>query len=230
MKFFIDSGNIQDIKQAKEWGFLDGVTTNPTLIAKENRPFRETIQEICAIAAPKPVSVEVVATKVEGMLEEGRTAASWAKNVVVKIPMLEDGMKAVRILSQEGIKTNVTLIFSANQALLAAKAGASYVSPFVGRLDDVGENGMALIGNIVQIFKNYQFPTEVLVASIRHPMHVTEAALMGAHVGTMPLSVIKALFKHPLTDKGLEKFLEDWKKVPGASEAFRAELTPAGRS
>ena len=226
MQFFLDTGNVEEIRKVKEWGFLDGVTTNPTLIAKENRKFRETIEEICAIAAPKPVSVEVVSTSTEGMLEEGRTAAGWAQNAVVKIPMGEAGMRAVRALTEEGIKTNVTLIFSANQALLAAKAGAAYVSPFIGRLDDVGEEGMKLIASIVQIFRNYQFATQVLVASIRHPMHVTQAAELGAHVGTMPFSVIKALFKHPLTDKGLERFLEDWKKVPGAANAFRE--TPAG--
>lgn len=220
MKFFIDSANISEIKQVKSWGFLDGVTTNPTLISKENRAFQEAIKEICAIAHPKPVSVEVVSTTLEGMLSEGRMAASWASNAVVKIPMTEAGMNAVQILSKEGIKTNVTLVFSANQALLAAKAGANYVSPFIGRLDDIGEEGMALIANIVQIYKNYHFSTEVLVASIRHPMHVTEAAKLGAHVGTMPFSVIRALFKHPLTDVGLKRFLEDWQKVPGAAKAF----------
>ncbi|MBI4055237.1 MAG: fructose-6-phosphate aldolase [Elusimicrobia bacterium] len=215
MKFFLDTAMIDEIKQAKAWGFLDGVTTNPSLAAKTGRPFKTVAQEILKTAAPLPVSLEVVATDVEGMLEQARELYSWGKNVVAKIPMTEAGMQALNILKKEEIPVNVTLVFSANQALLAAKAGATYVSPFIGRLDDVGEEGMRLIEDAVRIYKNYGFSTQVLVASIRHPMHIVEACRIGADVATMPFSVLRQLFKHPLTDAGLKKFLADWEKVPG---------------
>ncbi|MBI4369030.1 MAG: fructose-6-phosphate aldolase [Elusimicrobia bacterium] len=219
MKFFLDTAMIEEIKQAKAWGFLDGITTNPSLAAKTGRPFEDLAKEILKIVAPAPVSLEVVATDVDGMIREGLNLAQWGINVVVKIPMTEAGMAATQTLSQKhGIRINVTLVFSANQAILAAKAGASYVSPFIGRLDDVGQDGMKLIAEIVDIYKNYSFSTQVLVASVRHPMHVTEAARLGAHVATMPFGVLRQLFKHPLTDKGLAAFLEDWKKVPAPAK------------
>lgn len=222
MKFFLDTAMIEEIKQVKAWGFLDGITTNPTLVSKTGGVFEDVAKEILTTVAPAPVSLEVVATDIDGMVKEGRMLASWGKNVVVKIPMTEAGMAATQILSQQyHHKVNVTLVFSANQALLAAKAGAAYVSPFIGRLDDIGEDGMGLIARIVEIFDNYQFSTEVLVASVRHPMHITEAARIGAHVATMPFSVMRQLFKHPLTDKGLNAFLEDWKKVPTSGAAAR---------
>lgn len=222
MKFFLDTAMIEEIKQVKAWGFLDGITTNPTLVSKTGGVFEDVAKEILTTVAPAPVSLEVVATDIDGMVKEGRMLASWGKNVVVKIPMTEAGMAATQILSQQyHHKVNVTLVFSANQALLAAKAGAAYVSPFIGRLDDIGEDGMGLIARIVEIFDNYQFSTEVLVASVRHPMHITEAARIGAHVATMPFSVMRQLFKHPLTDKGLNAFLEDWKKVPSSGAAAR---------
>ncbi len=213
MKLFIDTANLKEIEEADAMGLLDGVTTNPTLISKEGKPFKETILSICK-AVDGPVSVEVVATDAEGMIKEGAEYAKWAKNVVVKIPMTEAGMKAVKALSAKDIKTNVTLVFSANQALLAAKAGATYVSPFVGRLDDAGNDGMEVVGQIIAVYRAYGFPTQVLVASVRHPMHVVAAALMGADVATVPFDVLRKLFKHPLTDAGLERFLADWKKVP----------------
>jgi transaldolase len=212
MKFFIDTANVKEIREANDMGILDGVTTNPSLVSKEGRDFKETLKEICSIV-DGPVSAEVVSVEADAMVKEGRDLAKLHKNIVVKIPILPEGLKAVRRLAKEGIRTNVTLIFSPTQALLAAKAGASYVSPFVGRLDDVSQSGMEITRQIVTIFKNYQYPTEVLVASIRHPMHLVEAALMGAHVATMPLSVIRQLAKHPLTDVGLKKFLSDWEKM-----------------
>lgn len=212
MKFFIDTANIEEIKKAKELGMVDGVTTNPSLAAKEKREFRGLIKEICGIV-DGPVNAEVVSLDAEGMIKEARSLRQIADNIVVKVPLIEEGLKAVRVLSAEGIKTNVTLCFSGVQALLAAKAGASYISPFVGRLDDVGHIGMELVEQILTIYDNYDFDTEVIVASIRNPLHVLDAAMMGADIATIPFSVIRQLIKHPLTDVGLEKFLADWKKL-----------------
>ena len=211
MKFFIDTANIDEIKQAVDMGMVDGVTTNPSLVAKENKPFEELILEICGIV-DGPVNAEVVSLDAEGMVDEGRKLAALHKNIVIKIPMTVDGLKAVRKLAGEGIKTNVTLVFSSTQALMAAKAGASYVSPFVGRLDDISQTGMDLVNDIVTIYDNYGYETEVIVASIRNPLHVVDSALIGAHIATIPFKVIGQLAKHPLTDIGLEKFLADWKK------------------
>ena len=212
MKFFIDTANLDEIKEANELGMIDGVTTNPSLVAKEGDiDFKEHIAKICAIVKGD-VSAEVTALDTEGMLREGRELAKIAPNVVVKCPLTLDGLKATRIFKEEGTKVNVTLCFSAAQALLAAKAGASYISPFIGRLDDIGQNGMRLIEDIVQIYGNYGFETEVLAASIRHPVHIVECALAGSDVATIPFKVITQLVKHPLTDKGLESFLADWKK------------------
>jgi len=212
MKFFIDTANIDEIKEAASLGILDGVTTNPSLVAKEGKNFRELLDEIIKIV-DGPISAEVIATDYEGMLKEARELAAIHKNIVVKIPLIKEGLKAVKTLSGEGINTNVTLCFSPSQALLAAKAGATYVSPFVGRLDDISTSGMELISQIVQIYSNYNYQTEVLVASIRHPLHLVEAALMGADVCTIPFAVINKLFNHPLTDIGIDKFLSDWKKL-----------------
>lgn len=213
MKFFVDTADINEIRELAETGLLDGVTTNPSLVAKSGRDFKETIREICAIV-PGPVSAEVAATDYEGMIAEGRKLASIAKNVAVKVPVTWDGLKACRALTSEGILVNVTLCFSANQALLAAKAGATFISPFIGRLDDIGLNGMELIREIRQIYDNYQnLSTDILAASIRTVNHVKEAALVGADVATVPPAVLRALVKHPLTDKGLEQFLADWKKT-----------------
>ena len=212
MKIFIDTASIKEIREAASLGLLDGVTTNPSLVAKEGKDFRAMLDEILAIV-DGPVSAEVISTDYVGIFKEGRELAAIHKNIVVKVPLIKEGLKAVRTLSEEGIKTNVTLCFSPSQALLAAKAGASYISPFVGRLDDISHNGMQLIEEIVQIYRNYDYETEVLVASIRHPLHFVEAALIGADVCTMPFSVIDKLFSHPLTDNGLEKFLSDWKKT-----------------
>ena len=213
MKFFIDSADLGEIKEAVAMGASDGCTTNPSLIAKTGKTQRQIIEQICEIL-DGPISAEVLSIKHEEIVSEGRELAKIHKNVVVKVPMLPDGMKAVRTLSGEGIKTNVTLCFSPTQALLAAKAGATYISPFIGRLDDVSTEGMTLIEQIVRIYENYAFETEVLVASVRHPMHVVEAAMIGAGVCTIPFKVIQQLAHHPLTDSGLAKFLEDWKKVP----------------
>ena len=215
MKLFVDSGDIGEIREAQAMGAIDGVTTNPSLLAKAGLPTKDAITRICEIV-DGPVSAEVVATDTDGILNEGRELAKLHPNVVVKVPLIADGMKAVKIFTDEGIKTNVTLCFSAPQALMAAKAGATYISPFVGRIDDTGGDGMELIRQIVTIYDNYDFETQVLVASIRHPQHVVEAARMGAHVGTMPQKVVRQLFNHPLTDIGLAKFMEDWKKVPSA--------------
>jgi len=212
MKFFIDTANIHEIKEAAELGVLDGVTTNPSLVAKEGRDFRQLIEEICSIV-DGPVSAEVISTDVAGMVREARDLSRLHKNIVVKIPLIKDGLKAVKQLSSEGIRTNVTLCFSAPQAILAAKAGAAFISPFVGRLDDISSSGMELVKQIVTIYRNYQFKTEVLVASVRHPLHVVEAAMMGADIVTMPFRVIEQIIKHPLTDIGLERFLADWKKM-----------------
>ena len=209
MKFFLDTANVDKIREFAELGMVDGVTTNPTLIAKEGRDFHEVIKEICSIV-DGPVSAEVTALDAEGMINEARELSKLADNVVIKIPMTKEGMKAVNVLSKEGIKTNVTLIFSANQALMAAKAGATYVSPFVGRLDDIGHVGMKLVEDVVKIYRNYGIKTEVIVASIRHPWHVLEAAKIGADIATMPPAVMDKLFNHPLTDIGLERFLKDW--------------------
>lgn len=211
MKFFIDTANIKEIKEAAALGILDGVTTNPSLVAKEGKDFRKLLDEILAIV-DGPVSAEVVSTDYDGIIKEAHELSKIDKNIVVKVPLIKEGLKAVRTLSSENINTNVTLCFSASQALLAAKAGATYISPFVGRLDDISHDGMELISQIVQIYKNYNYKTQVLVASIRHPLHLVEAALMGADVCTMPFSVIDKLFNHPLTDLGLEKFLSDWKR------------------
>lgn len=212
MQIFLDTANLAEIREAVALGALDGVTTNPTLIGKEKRPFRPLVEEICRLVEG-PVSLEVVATDLDGMLREGRELAKIAPNVVVKCPMTRDGLKALRRLAAEGIKTNQTLVFSPNQALLSAKAGATYVSPFVGRLDDVGHVGMDLVRTILEIYANYGFETKVLAASLRHPTHVIDAALAGAHVATMPFAVFEQLLKHPLTDVGLKKFLDDWAKA-----------------
>jgi transaldolase len=212
MKFFIDTANINEIREAASLGILDGVTTNPSLLAKEGKPFKETILEICNLV-DGPVSVEVTATEAGGMCTQAHEYAKWHKNVVIKLPTTRDGVKACRCLTQDGIKTNLTLCFSANQALLVAKAGATYVSPFVGRLDDISHFGSDLIRQIVEIYQNYDFETQVLAASIRHPLHVIEAALAGAHVATIPAKVIDLMFNHPLTDKGIAAFLKDWEKA-----------------
>jgi transaldolase len=212
MRFFIDTANLNEIREAASLGILDGVTTNPSLVAKEGKPFKETILEICSVV-DGPVSVEVVATESGGMCQEAHEFAAWHKNVVVKLPTTREGLKACKCLTADGIKTNLTLCFSANQALLVAKAGATYVSPFVGRLDDISHNGMDLVRQIVQIYKNYNYETQVLAASLRHPLHVVEAALAGAHVATIPFKVLDMMFKHPLTDRGLEQFLKDWEKA-----------------
>ncbi len=212
MKFFLDTANLDEIREVASWGILDGVTTNPSLCSKENTKFEDLIKEICAIVSG-PVSVECVSTKAGEIIAEARELAKLADNVVVKIPVCLEGLKATRVLAQEGIQVNMTLVFSSNQALLAAKAGARFVSPFIGRLDDISQEGMALIDEIMAIFENYDLETEVIVASIRHPRHVVEAALVGAHIATIPYSVIDKMIKHPLTDLGMEKFLKDWGKV-----------------
>lgn len=212
MKIFIDTGNLNEIKEAASFGILDGVTTNPSLMAKEgHKDAKKTYEEICKLV-PGPVSAEVISTDYEGILKEGRELAKIAPNIVVKVPLIIEGLKAVKTFTDEGINTNVTLCFSPSQAVLAAKAGATIVSPFIGRLDDISQDGMQLIEQIVQIYGNYGYETKILVASIRHPMHFVEACLVGGDICTMPFSVIKALAKHPLTDIGLEKFLADWKK------------------
>jgi transaldolase len=213
MKFFLDTADLGEIRDLAATGLVDGVTTNPSLVAKSGRQFLDVVREICAVV-PGPVSAEVTATDGATMLAEGRKLTKIAKNIAVKVPLTPDGLKTCRTLAQEGTMVNVTLCFSAAQAILAAKAGASFISPFVGRLDDIGQSGMTLINEIVTIYRQYpHFKTEVLVASIRHPMHVIEAAKMGAHVGTMPPQVLRQMFQHPLTDKGLAAFLADWKKT-----------------
>jgi transaldolase len=212
MKIFLDTANITEIKEGVAIGVVDGVTTNPSLIAKEKKPFRPLVEEICSIV-PGDVSLEVVATDFEGMVKEGEELAQIAPNAVVKCPLTKDGLKAVKYLSGKGIRVNQTLCFSAPQALLSAKAGSTYISPFLGRLDDIGAIGMDLIRDICQIYKNYGFKTQVLAASIRNPIHVIDAAKAGAHVATMPFSVLEQLIKHPLTDIGLKKFLDDWAKA-----------------
>lgn len=213
MEFFIDTANLDQIKKANDWGILDGVTTNPTLASKEGKPFKEMLKEICQVVKG-PVSAEVVSLKAEEMLREARELAAMAENVVIKIPSLPEGVRATKMMSQEGIKTNFTLVFSPLQALLAAKVGATYVSPFIGRLDDVSQVGMELVDQIRTIYDNYGFPTKIIVASVRHPIHVLEAALAGADVTTMPFTIMEKLFRHPLTDIGVKRFLADWEKVP----------------
>lgn len=213
MKFFIDSGDLGEIREAAAMGAIDGVTTNPSLLSKGGLPTRKAIQQICELV-DGPISAEVLATDTAGILNEGRDLAKIHPNVVVKVPLISDGLKAVRVFAKEGIRTNVTLCFSATQAIFAAKAGATFVSPFIGRLDDISEEGMSLIDQIVKIYSNYDYATEVLVASVRHPMHVVEAAMIGADICTIPFKVITQLVKHPLTDIGLAKFLEDAKKIP----------------
>lgn len=213
MKLFIDTANVDEIRKANDMGVICGVTTNPSLIAKEGKIFEEVVREITSIV-DGPISAEVISLESEGMVREGVELSKLHKNIIIKIPMTVEGLKAVKILHNENIKTNVTLIFSAGQALLAAKAGASYVSPFVGRLDDISTDGMELISEIVDIFNNYNIDTEIIAASIRHPMHVTQAARLGCHIATVPLKVIIQMTKHPLTDRGIEQFLKDWETVP----------------
>ncbi|MFO7310824.1 MAG: fructose-6-phosphate aldolase [Bacillota bacterium] len=220
MKFFIDTANVDEIRTVNEWGILAGVTTNPTLVAKEGRDFEEVIKEICAIV-DGPVSAEVLATDAEGMIREAEVYASWADNVVIKVPLTAEGLKATSALAKKGIKTNVTLIFSPNQALMAARAGASYVSPFLGRLDDISYDGMQLVRDVVEIFWTHDIETEVIAASIRHPLHMVEAAKAGAHIATAPFKVYQQMLKHPLTDIGIQRFLEDWQKAQAELKARR---------
>jgi transaldolase len=213
MKFFLDTANLNEIRDVASTGLLDGITTNPTLISKEGNPFEQQLLKICSLV-DGPVSAETVSPDAAGMIEEGRHLARLHKNIVVKCPMTREGLKATKMLSDEGIRVNVTLVFSATQALMAAKAGATFVSPFVGRLDDTSQDGMALIKDVVGIFSNYDFKTEVLVASVRHPIHVIQAGLIGADICTMPAKVFEQMMRHPLTDRGVEQFLKDWEKVP----------------
>ncbi|MBI5233260.1 MAG: fructose-6-phosphate aldolase [Deltaproteobacteria bacterium] len=213
MKFFIDTANIEEIKTANSWGLVDGVTTNPTLVSKEGRSFVDLVKEICSVV-DGPVSAEAISLDADGIAREARGLSKIHTNVVVKVPMTLEGLKAVKVLSRDGIKTNVTLVFSPLQALLAAKAGATYVSPFVGRLDDVSHDGMGIVEEILAIYRNYEFSTEVIVASVRNPLHVVRAALYGAHIATIPFKVLEQFSRHPLTDAGIERFLKDWEKVP----------------
>ena len=215
MKLFLDSANLKEIDEALSWGAIDGVTTNPTLVAKENRDFVPLLTEICQ-RVNGPVSMETVSRDAAGMVEEGRVFAKLHPNIIVKCPLTKEGLKATRRLTDEGVRVNVTLCFSPSQALLAAKAGAYFVSPFVGRLDDISQDGMGVIRDIKTIFANYAFSTQILVASVRHPLHVVEAAKIGADIATMPFSVLEQLVKHPLTDLGLERFLKDWEKLPSS--------------
>jgi len=212
MKLFIDTANVDEIRQAASWGIIDGVTTNPSLIAREGRDFVEVVKEICQIV-DGPISAEVVSQDAAGMLREAEPLLEIHKNITIKIPMTLEGLKAVKALSSKGAMTNVTLIFSPNQALLAAKAGATFISPFVGRLDDISHEGMELIAAIMQIYRNYQFQTQVIVASVRHPLHVLESARIGAHIATVPFGVLKQLSQHPLTDIGIKRFLDDWARI-----------------
>lgn len=216
MKIFIDTANIREIKEANDLGIIDGVTTNPTLVAREGKDFGSLIKEICSIV-DGPISAEVIGLKHDEMIREAKSLSKMHKNIVVKIPLIQEGLKAVRLLSKEGIKTNVTLCFSATQALLAAKAGATYVSPFIGRLDDISYEGMDIIRDIKAIYSNYNFPTKIIVASIRHPLHVLEAAKIGADIATVPYDTLMKLVRHPLTDIGIDRFLSDWKKLQNAS-------------
>ena len=212
MKLFIDTANVEEIRRAGEWGLIDGVTTNPTLAAREGREFKPLVEEICGIV-DGPISVEAVSTVAEEIVPEAEALASWHKNIVVKIPITAEGLKATKQLAGQGVRVNMTLIFSPLQALLAAKAGARYVSPFVGRLDDISHIGMDIVGDIRSIFDNYSFETEIIVASIRNPLHVLDAALMGADIATVPFRVLEQLIHHPLTDRGIERFLADWRKL-----------------
>ncbi|MFH1125636.1 MAG: fructose-6-phosphate aldolase [Candidatus Altiarchaeota archaeon] len=218
MKFFIDTANVGEIKKAVSWGMVDGVTTNPTLMAKEGRDFKTVLKEIISLV-DGPISVEAIGPEAEKLVQEARDYSKLSKNIVIKIPMTQEGIKAVRTLSKEGVKINVTLVFSPNQALIAAKAGATYVSPFIGRLDDIGQDGMQVVRDIMTVFRNYGFKTQVIVASIRHPMHVVEAAKTGAEIATIPFNVLEKMFSHTLTEKGIRMFNEDWVKVQKAGEA-----------
>ncbi len=213
MKIFLDTANIEQIKEANSWGILDGVTTNPTLMAKEGMEFEEIVKEVCEIV-DGPISAEAISTKCDDIVSEARTLSKMHKNVVVKIPMTIDGLKAVKKLSAEGVRTNMTLVFSPNQALLAAKAGATYISPFIGRLDDIGHEGMELVEQILTVLRNYDFSSQIIVASIRHPVHVVQAALLGADIATVPFEVLKKMTRHSLTDVGIERFLHDYEKIP----------------
>ncbi len=213
MKFFLDTANLDEIREGVDLGVIDGVTTNPSLIAKEKRPFREHILEICKIVKDGVVNAEVVSTDTPGILREAREIITWHPNIVVKIPMIPDGVRALSVLAKEGVRVNITLVFSSPQALIVAKAGAYFVSPFLGRLDDISSDGLTLLREIMDIYQAYHFPTQVLAASLRHPLHVIAAARMGAQIGTMPYKVFEMLFKHPLTDRGLEGFLKDWEKA-----------------
>ena len=213
MDIFIDTANVNEIKEAISLGVIDGVTTNPSLIAKEKQPAKEILKEICSLVSG-PVSAEVISLEAKAMVCEARELAKIAKNIVIKIPLIKEGLKVVRVLSGEGIKTNVTLCFSASQALLVAKCGADYISPFIGRLDDISQRGMDLIREIKNIYQNYGFKTKIIVASVRNPLHVVDAALIGADIATVPFAVIEQLIKHPLTDIGIQRFLEDYKKIP----------------
>ena len=220
MKIFLDSANLHDIGEAVSWGAIDGITTNPSLVAKEQRDFFQLLKQICELV-DGPVSMETTSRDADGMVAEGRTFSKLHPNIIVKCPLTKDRLKATRQLAQEKIRVNVTLCFSASQALLAAKAGAYFISPFVGRLDDLSSDGMALIRDIKTIYTNYRFPTQILVASVRHPIHVVEAARIGADIATMPFSVLESLIKHPLTDAGLERFLKDWEKLPESAKMFK---------
>ncbi len=226
MKIFIDSANIKEIKEAAELGVVDGVTTNPSLLSKENRPARGLLEEICSII-PGPISAEVIGLTSAEMVKEAYELSRIAKNIVIKIPLIKEGLKAVGILAKDGIPTNVTLCFSPSQALLVAKTGAEYVSPFIGRLDDISQEGMALIRDIKQIFSNYDFKTQIIVASVRNPMHVVDAARIGADIVTVPFAVIDQLIKHPLTDLGIARFLKDWEKIPKSAPEDQKKTTAA---
>ena len=213
MKFFLDTANLEEIREGISYGVIDGITTNPTLIAKEKRPFREHIIEICNIVKNGEISAEVVSTDTANILREAREIATWHPNIIVKLPTIPDGVRALSVLSKEGVRVNMTLVFSAPQALIVAKAGAYFVSPFLGRLDDIASDGLTLLREIMDIYQAYNYQTQVLAASLRHPLHVVAAARMGAHIGTMPYKVFEQLFKHPLTDRGLDGFLKDWEKA-----------------
>lgn len=220
MKFFLDTAIIEEIREIESWGILDGITTNPTLVSKTGREFKEVAVEICNLMHPRPVSLETVSTDAEGMIKEAHIVAKWAGNVVVKIPFTSEGLKAVSFLSTERIRTNVTLIFAVPQGIMAAKAGASFVSPFLGRIDDTAHDGMQLVRDLAQVFRTYAFKTEIIAASLRHPLHILETAKAGAHIATVPFGVLQRALKHPLTDVGLKRFLDDWETVPGHEHAF----------
>ncbi|HVH32375.1 MAG TPA: fructose-6-phosphate aldolase [bacterium] len=223
MKFFLDTANVEEIRNAHRWGILDGVTTNPTLIAREGADYRTVVREIATITSG-PISVETTSDRADEMITQGRAYATWAPNVVVKVPATSDGITAGAMLAREGIRVNVTLIFSVNQALLAAKIGATFASPFLGRLDDIGQDGMQVVREAVQIYRTYGFTTQVLASSLRHPLHVTQAALAGAHIATIPFKVVSALFTHPLTTQGQERFLSDWRQLQVALEQRKTKV------